>query len=273
MVARWTLIGLTAALLGAGAPPTVAADSVAAPPAAPARSANTPLSATRVRDGDALMKERRYREAAFAFLDATHADPGNVEALFKLGNAFAVLGYYAQAIERWEHLAQLTSDETVRRSAQDNVAKARARMAQSGGSPQEAGLPPGSGPVAEPTRTQARRAYESGVQRILARDYGGAVQSLTQAIQLEPTLSVAYTARGSAQVGLRRYAEAVTDYQYALRLDPGQASPLYGLGEAYRKLGRFAEAREAYTRYLDSTAPDVQPERKTEVRQTLERLR
>lgn len=270
MVARWTLIGLTAALLGAAAPPTVAADSVPAPPA---RTANTPLSATRVRDGDALMKERRYREAAFSYLDATHADPGNVEALFKLGNAFAVLGYYAQAIERWEHLAQLTTDDAVRRSAQENVEKARARMAQSGGSPQEAGLPPGSGPVAESTRTQARRAYEQGVQRILARDYAAAVQSLTLAIQLEPTLQVAYTARGSAQVGLRRYAEAVTDYQYALRLDPGQASPLYGLGEAYRKLGRLAEAREHYLRYVDSTAPDVQPERKTEVRQTLERLR
>jgi tetratricopeptide (TPR) repeat protein len=99
------------------------------------------------------------------------------------------------------------------------------------------------------------------------------VQSLTQTIQLEPTLPVAYTARGSALVGLRRYADAVTDYQYALRLEPGHASPLYGLGEAYRKLGRLAEAREHYTRYLASTAPDVQPERKTEVRQTLERLR
>jgi len=99
------------------------------------------------------------------------------------------------------------------------------------------------------------------------------VQSLTQAIQLEPMLSVAYTARGSAYVGLRRYSDAVTDYQYDLRLDPGQASPLYGLGEAHRKLGRLPEAREHYTRYLDSTAPDVQPERKVEVRQTLERLR
>jgi tetratricopeptide (TPR) repeat protein len=262
MVARWTLIGLTVALLGAGTPP-----------APPAVLPNPSLAALRIRDGDALMKERRYREAAFAFLDATHADPGHVEALFKLGNAFAVLGYYGQAVERWERAARLTTDDAVRQSALENVTKARTKLTQVGASPQAAGAPPGSGPVAEPTRAQARGAYEQGVQRILARDYAGAVQSLTQAIQLEPMLSVAYTARGSAYVGLRRYAEAVTDYQYALRLDPGQASPLYGLGEAYRKLGRLPEAREHYTRYLDSTAPDVQPERKTEVRQTLEQLR
>lgn len=256
MLARGALIGLTVALLGAGAP-----------------TANPELARTRMRDGDALLKERRYREAAFAFLDATHADPGNVEALFKLANAFAVLGYHGQAVERWERVAQLTSDEAIRRSALEHVAQARARLARTGGSPQAAGLPPGSGPVADSTRAQARRAYELGVQRILARDYAGAVQSLTQAIQWEPTLAVAYTARGSAYIGLRRYADAVTDYQYALRLEPGSASPLYGLGEAYRKLGRLPEAREHYERYLASAAPDVQPERKMEVKQTLERLR
>jgi hypothetical protein len=74
----------------------------AAPVAEPERTPNPALAAARIRDGDALMKERRYREAAFAFLDATHADAGHVEALFKLGNAMAVLGYYGQAVEKWE---------------------------------------------------------------------------------------------------------------------------------------------------------------------------
>ncbi|MBN1209580.1 MAG: tetratricopeptide repeat protein [Myxococcaceae bacterium] len=234
---------------------------------------NLNLSITRVRDGDALMKERRYREATFAYLDATHADPGNVEALFKLGNALAVLGYYSQAVERWNRVAQLTPDAAIRQSAQDNVARAQVRIAQQGGSPQAQGVAPGFGPVAEATRNQARRAYEQGVQRIQARDYAGALQSLTQAIQLEPTLSVAYTARGSAYIGLRRYAEAAVDYEYALRLAPDMASPLYGLGEAYRMLGRNAEARASYQRYATSTARDVRPELQAEARQSAERLK
>jgi len=239
----------------------------------PGGTPNTNLSITRVRDGDALMKERRYREATFAYLDAAHADPGNVEALFKLGNALAVLGYYAQAVEHWNRVAQLTPDAAIRQSALDNVAKAQVRISQQGGSPQAQGVAPGFGPLAETTRAQARRAYEQGVQRIQARDYAGALQSLTQSIQLEPTLSVAYIARGSAYIGLRRYAEAAVDYEYALRLAPDMASPLYGLGESYRMLGRNAEARSSYERYATSTAKDVRPELQAEARQNAERLR
>jgi tetratricopeptide (TPR) repeat protein len=241
--------------------------------AAPERTPNPALAASRIRDGDALMKERRYREAAFAFLDASHADAGHVEALFKLGNAMAVLGYYGKAVEQWERAATLTQDAAIRQSAQDNVARARAKMAQAGASPQAAGQPPGSGPVADTTRAQARRAYEQGVQRIGGRDYGGALTSLTQAIQLEPMLAVAYTARGSANIGLRRYAEAAADYQYALELEPGAASPLYGLAESYRALGRNAEARGLYERYAASSATDVRSQLQEESRQKAAKLR
>jgi len=251
--------------------PILAASSSGGLP--PGGTPNTNLSITRVRDGDALMKERRYREATFAYLDATHADPANVEALFKLGNALAVLGYYAQAVVHWNRVAQLTPDATIRQSALDNVAKAQVRLTQQGGSPQAQGVAPGFGPVAETTRAQARRAYEQGVQRIQARDYAGALQSLTQTIQLEPTLAVAYIARGSAYIGLRRYAEAAADYEYALRLAPDMASPLYGLGESYRMLGRTTEARAHYERYATSTAKDARPDLQTEARQTAERLR
>ncbi len=136
-----------------------------------------------------------------------------------------------------------------------------------------AGQPPGSGPVADTTRTQARRAYEQGVQRIGSRDYGGALTSLTQAIQLEPMLAVAYTARGSANIGLRRYAEAAADYQYAMELEPGSASPLYGLAESYRALGRNAEARGLYERYASSSATDVRSQLQEESRQKAAKLR
>ncbi|WP_164017304.1 tetratricopeptide repeat protein [Pyxidicoccus trucidator] len=237
------------------------------------RTQNPALAAARIRDGHALMKERRYREAAFAFLDATHADAGHVEALFKLGNAMAVLGYYGQAVEKWERAATLTEDAAIRQSAQDNVARARTKMSQAGASPQAAGQLPGSGPVADTTRAQARRAYEQGVQRIGSRDYGGALTSLTQAIQLEPMLAVAYTARGSANIGLRRYAEAASDYQYAMELEPGSASPLYGLAESYRALGRNAEARGLYERYASSSATDVRSQLQEESRQKAAKLR
>ncbi|RYZ39188.1 MAG: tetratricopeptide repeat protein, partial [Myxococcaceae bacterium] len=245
----------------------------AEPQSQPQRTSQAVLAATRIRDGDALMRERRYREAAFAFLDAEHAAPEHVEARFKLGNALAVLGYYGRAIDEWEQASRLTQDAAIRQSAQDNITRARAKQAEAGTSPQAMGQSPGSGPVADTTRAQARRAYEQGVQHISQRAYAAALQTLTQAVQQEPLLTVAYTARGSANIGLRRYAEAAADYQFALKLEPDSASPLYGLAEAYRALGRNLEARDLYLRYAKSSAADVRPELQAESRQKAERLR
>lgn len=250
-----------------------AGPAMAPAPPVPASQLNRNLSITRARDGDALLKERRYREATFAYLDAVHADPLNTEALYKLGNALAVLGYYAQAMEAWNRAASSTQDAAIRQSALENVAKAQVRIAQQGGSPQEQGVAPGFGPLAETMRNQARGAYEQGVQRIRAQDFAGAVQSLTQAIQLRPTFKEAFIARGSAFIGLRRYAEAAVDYEYSLRLLPDMAGPYYGLGESYRMLGRNVEARANYERYINSPASDVDPARQAQARKEIERLR
>ena len=248
--------------------------AAAAPSSSPAQQPAPALAAARVAEGDRLMQERNYRQAAFAYQDAVNADPDNIQALFNLARANAVLGDYAQAIERWNRVIELSPDPSIRKSAQDNVARAQAKLAElGGGSPQAQGKPPGSGPIAGSTREQARQAYEQGVRQIKDRDYAGAIQSLSRTIQLEPTLTVPYVARGSAYIGLRRFSEAAADYQYALRLDNRTAAPLYGLAEAYRGMGRPADARTYYERYLASTASDVRPELQQEARRKLEKLR
>ena len=258
-------------------PPAPATTTQAQPqaPGLPAGGTAAPaVCARKVAEGDKLMQDKKYRDASFAFQDATNADPSNVEALFKLGNTYAILGYYAQAIERWSRVAQLSTDPAISKSAQDNIAKAQTKMAQvAGGSPQAQGKAAGSGPVADSTREQARAAYEQGVKRINARDYGSALTNLSNAISLEPTLAVAYVARGSAQIGLRRFSEAAADYQYALRLDGSMASPLYGLAEAFRAMGRTADARTYYERYGTSTAADVRSDLQSEARQKADRLK
>lgn len=241
---------------------------------APGSAPSPQLAAQRIADGDRFMQERKYREASLAYQDAMNADPTSVEALFKLGNSYAVLGYYSQAIDRWSRVSQLTNDPAVKKSAQDNIARAQAKMAQAGGgSPQAQGKPPGSGPIADSTRERARQAYEEGVRQINAKDFTAAAQSLTQAIQLEPTLAVAYVARGSANIGQRRYVEAAADYQYALRLDGRLSSPLYGLAEAYRGMGRPIDARQYYEKYATSTAQDARPELQAEARRKADKLR
>ncbi len=256
--------------------PATAAPSAPAQPTAPAAAplAMPSLAAKQISDGDAFMTQKKYREATFAYQDAVNADPQSVEALFKLGNSYAVLGYYTQAVERWKQVKQLSAKPEEQKSAQANIDKAQAKMAQAGGgSPQEAGKSPAAGPIADGTRAQARQAYEQGVAQVNQRRYSDALVSFNSALKLEPTLTVGYIARGSALIGLRRYPEAATDYDYALRLDGNLSSPLYGLAEAYRGLNRVDEARGFYQRYISSSASDVRPELQADARNKLTTIR
>lgn len=232
------------------------------------------LAAKKVQEGDKLWAEKKYREASFAYQDAVNGNPDDVEALFKLGNAYAVLGYYSQAIDRWARVQQISPDPAVKKSAADNIARAQQKMtASGGGTPQEANKAPGTGPVAESTRTQARQYYEGGVQLIGQRRYGEALNYLNESLKLEPALTVGYVARGSTLIGLRRFAEAAVDYQYALKLDPNRSDALYGLAEAYRGMNRIDDARAYYQRYVASNAPDIRPELQSDARAKLQQLR
>lgn len=232
------------------------------------------LAARKMAEGDKFMSEKKYREASFSYQDAVNADPNNVEGLFKLGNSYAVLGYYSQAIDRWNQVATLSQDPNVKKSAQDNITRAQQKLAASGGgSPQEQGKQPGTGPIADSTRAQARQYYEQAVQLIGQRRFGDALASLNECLKLEPALSVGYIARGSTLIGLRRFAEAAIDYQYALKLDPNLSAPLYGLAEAYRGMNRVDDARTYYQRYVASGASDVRPELQSDARTKLDQLR
>jgi tetratricopeptide (TPR) repeat protein len=264
--------------VAANNPPPVATNpntNTNTPAPAPAPGANLgAVAAKKVAEGDKLWAEKKYREASFAYQDAVNGNPNDVEALFKLGNSYAVLGYYSQAIDRWNTVQQISPDASVRKSAADNIARAQQKMTQTGGgSPQEANKAPGTGPVAESTRTQARQYYEGGVQLITQRRYGEALNYLNESLKLEPALTVGYVARGSTLIGLRRFAEAAVDYQYALKLDPARSDALYGLAESYRGMNRIDDARAYYQRYVASNAPDVRPELQSDARTKLDQLR
>lgn len=251
---------------------TPSAEAVPAVVAAPPMAG---VAQKRIADGNRLLQEKKYREASFAFQDAANADPNSYEALFQLGLSYATLGYYSQAIASWQKVLELpTTTDEAKKKAQDNITKAQAKMAQAGGgSPQEQGKPPGSGPVADSTRQVARAHYETAVKQIQAAEYGKALASLNECLKLEPALTIGYIARGSTLIGLSRYSEAALDYQYALKLDGTLAAPLYGLGEAYFALSRPADAKGYYQRYVASNAPDVRSDLQTAARSRLDQLK
>lgn len=240
-----------------------AADPAATPAAGEA------LSRTRLAEGDAFMKDRKPRDAAFAYQDAVKAEPSSTEAHFKLGNAYAQLGYFPEALEHWSRVLALTPEAQVREAAEQNVARAKAMLGKSTSLASVEAL----GQASDSAKARARKAYEDGVGRVERGDYGGALRLLTEAVKLEPTLAIAFTARGSAHLGLRQFQEAATDYQFALRLDPSLASPLFGLAETSLAQGRPEEAASYYQRYASTQALDARPELKKQAREKAEKLR
>jgi len=242
-------------------------------PAAAGVSSLTAMALHQVGEGDRLMEEKKYRRASFAYEDAVKVDPSNVEALFKLANSEAELGYYTHAIVNWSKAIQLTNDVVVRNSAQQNIQRARGKIIEVTGLPLYAGVSASVLPPTDPARGKARAAYEQGVAQINSAEYAAALQSLNQAIELQPELAMAYVARGSANMGLQRYAAAQSDYESALRWDANLAAPLYGLGEALEALGLTAEAAGYFERYAASTARDARSELQLRAKEKADKLR
>jgi tetratricopeptide (TPR) repeat protein len=132
---------------------------------------------------------------------------------------------------------------------------------------------PGPEPVSAAQKQVAALHYRTALGFLQTRDWTKAVAALSDAILADPTLAVAYSARGSAHFGLGKYREASDDYATAMRLDPKLGTPLYGLAECHRVLGDGKKAAEMYDRYAQSTAPDVRADLKATAARRAKELR
>lgn len=261
------------------AAPQPAVSATAASPAG-TTIANPDAARLKIADGNRLFAQRNFKDAAIQYQDAVNADPGNVEALFQLGLAYAQLGYFDQAVARWDKVAQISGDPKWRTAAEQNAVKARAKLAQLNPRPQPspaAAARPAAAPVAAPTAQNAdaaaRQKYEEGVRLIYEKRYGEAIAALNQAVTHKVNFPEAFIARGSAQIGLRQYAGAALDYDYALKLNGRLAAPLFGLGEAYRAMQRRSEAAHYFQKYAESRSDDAQPDLQREAEQRARELR
>jgi len=215
-----------------------------------------------------LSNEGRTREAAFVLLEALAADPSNVEAQFKLGNAYARMKDYPLAIDAWERARALSQDVAVHQSAASNLTKARDRLSRRESEARYAHATE----LTPAERKSAHEAYEAGVAAVGRREFGLAEKLFNVAIEIDPGLAEAFIARGSARIGLRTYELAAMDYDHAVGLAPQLAAPIYGLAEAYRALGRREKAREFYLHYAQSSLQDARPELQADARAKASRL-
>ncbi|MHB1844939.1 MAG: tetratricopeptide repeat protein, partial [Deltaproteobacteria bacterium] len=221
-------------------------------PVAPPVASN-PVDAL-IAQGDQHLAANDLRGALYAYQDAARQNPSDARAHFKIGLAYAQLGYFPQAIDEWQRVLALDPGN---QGAKDNIQKAEAKM----GTAQQQATQATPPPVTDPLQAaqMAKQNYDQAVQLIQQRRYADAVTTLTAAIQLKPDFAVAYVARGSAFVGLGRFQDAVQDYLRGLSLNGNQAAPLFGLGEAYRGMGDRTRAAQYYQACASSSAPDADP--------------
>lgn len=135
---------------------------------------------------------------------------------------------------------------------------------------------PDSGAPEPPSTAQRQVAalhYRTALGLLQGREWSKAVAALSDALLADPTLAVAYSARGSAQFGLGNYRDAAEDYAAAIRLDDKLATPIYGLAECHRVLGDGKKAAEMYDRYVQSTASDVRDDLRAIAAQRARELR
>jgi tetratricopeptide (TPR) repeat protein len=117
---------------------------------------------------------------------------------------------------------------------------------------------------AEENRTQARAYLEEGKQLYISDQDEKAVDTLQEAIKLDPELAEAYFRLGLAYVAVGKdqeaedaYKKAIEKYKKYLEADSKDAEAHYNMGQAYAGLHLYSEAVKEYrqaTRLKDDDA-------------------
>lgn len=82
----------------------------------------------------------------------------------------------------------------------------------------------------------------SGNTKMDAKDYKGALEDYTAAIQLNSDSTEAYVKRGQCNVLLKKYDNAIKDYNKALKINPDTVQYMYLRGLAYLAAENFKSA-------------------------------
>lgn len=89
-----------------------------------------------------------------------------------------------------------------------------------------------------------------GAKAMDAKDYAGALEHFSKAIEIDPSFAEAYNQRGIAHYLLEHYDESVADCQKTVDLMPCHFGAWAGLGHCHAHEGRLPTALDCYRKAL-----------------------
>jgi tetratricopeptide (TPR) repeat protein len=109
------------------------------------------------------------------------------------------------------------------------------------------------------TRYEADEHYRNALNAYHKGDFDNAIESLNQAIDLLPTRSELYAARGFIYLEDGETQQAIEDFEDALKLYPYEMLAHYGMGMIAYHDGDWDKALEHFNRayYADSKRPET----------------
>ncbi|KAF9786052.1 putative stress-induced protein STI1 [Thelephora terrestris] len=122
--------------------------------------------------------------------------------------------------------------------------KTRDKVASSSSQPKPAG------PTAE-DKASAEKLKQKGNTLMSGKKYDEAIQSYTEAINLDSTNPVYFSNRAAAYSSKGDHLLAVGDAEKAIEVEPSYVKAYHRLGHAHYSLGDFKEASAAFQRGLD----------------------
>ena len=100
--------------------------------------------------------------------------------------------------------------------------------------------------------------FEQGINKLSAKDYGGAIEAFTKVVQSNPKDAEAYYNRGVAYAQLKQYEKAIADYSKVIELSPDDMEAYENRALARAELEDYTGAIADYTQILQKKPDDAE---------------
>lgn len=100
-------------------------------------------------------------------------------------------------------------------------------------------------------KNKAQKKFEEGMAGFVNHNYGQSIEHLSQAIDLDPTFTLAFKSRGAAYLRLDKADEALADFNAVIEMDSSNARAYHLRGLAYEKTGENDKALHDFNSALE----------------------